>query len=125
MIRRPPRSTRTDTLLPYTTLFRSEIDRIRVVGKQAPERIFAHLGGPDMTSSDAFLAFKTRFAAFLELYRLGQWNIARERVYGLHSFTGILPVVGLVEAFERRLRLEERRGGKEWVGPGRSRRWRY
>src|SRR3546814_10227204 len=25
MIRRPPRSTRTDTLLPYTTLFRSEL----------------------------------------------------------------------------------------------------
>src|SRR3546814_15498062 len=30
MIRRPPRSTRTDTLLPYTTLFRS--DRIGIVG---------------------------------------------------------------------------------------------
>src|SRR3546814_18903504 len=29
MIRRPPRSTRTDTLFPYTTLFRSEaIDRM-------------------------------------------------------------------------------------------------
>src|SRR3546814_1626413 len=27
MIRRPPRSTRTDTLFPYTTLFRSENDR--------------------------------------------------------------------------------------------------
>src|SRR3546814_12782655 len=26
MIRRPPRSTRTNTLLPYTTLFRSELD---------------------------------------------------------------------------------------------------
>src|SRR3546814_3575241 len=26
MIRRPPRSTRTDTLFPYTTLFRSTID---------------------------------------------------------------------------------------------------
>src|SRR3546814_9713072 len=26
MIRRPPRSTRTDTLVPYTTLFRSGID---------------------------------------------------------------------------------------------------
>src|SRR3546814_3206716 len=26
MIRRPPRSTRTDTLFPYTTLFRSQID---------------------------------------------------------------------------------------------------
>src|SRR3546814_9464848 len=28
MIRRPPRSTRTDTLFPYTTLFRSRGDRI-------------------------------------------------------------------------------------------------
>src|SRR3546814_18988110 len=27
MIRRPPRSTRTDTLFPYTTLFRSSADR--------------------------------------------------------------------------------------------------
>src|SRR3546814_15078978 len=27
MIRRPPRSTRTDTLFPYTTLFRSALDR--------------------------------------------------------------------------------------------------
>src|SRR3546814_18777043 len=27
MIRRPPRSTRTDTLFPYTTLFRSQEDR--------------------------------------------------------------------------------------------------
>src|SRR3546814_2356930 len=26
MIRRPPRSTRTDTLFPYTTLFRSKVD---------------------------------------------------------------------------------------------------
>src|SRR3546814_19405696 len=29
MIRRPPRSTRTDTLFPYTTLFRSEEGRTR------------------------------------------------------------------------------------------------
>src|SRR3546814_3560345 len=29
MIRRPPRSTRTDTLFPYTTLFRSPADRRR------------------------------------------------------------------------------------------------
>src|SRR3546814_2408212 len=30
MIRRPPRSTRTDTLFPYTTLFRSRIDLLTV-----------------------------------------------------------------------------------------------
>src|SRR3546814_3397510 len=29
MIRRPPRSTRTDTLFPYTTLFRSAPERLR------------------------------------------------------------------------------------------------
>src|SRR3546814_2828930 len=29
MIRRPPRSTRTDTLLPYTTLFRSRIPEMK------------------------------------------------------------------------------------------------
>src|SRR3546814_7343784 len=28
MIRRPPRSTRTDTLFPYTTLFRSAFDHV-------------------------------------------------------------------------------------------------
>src|SRR3546814_12118423 len=32
MIRRPPRSTRTDTLFPYTTLFRS--DQVRVVERR-------------------------------------------------------------------------------------------
>src|SRR3546814_664641 len=32
MIRRPPRSTRTDTLFPYTTLFRSEPDNTPIVG---------------------------------------------------------------------------------------------
>src|SRR3546814_4905127 len=37
MIRRPPRSTRTDTLFPYTTLFRSGGDgvRVRSVGQDA------------------------------------------------------------------------------------------
>src|SRR3546814_18643670 len=29
MIRRPPRSTRTDTLFPYTTLFRSDLAQLR------------------------------------------------------------------------------------------------
>src|SRR3546814_16377815 len=37
MIRRPPRSTRTDTLCPYTTLFRSH-RRLRVVHVGLPAR---------------------------------------------------------------------------------------
>src|SRR3546814_5253291 len=40
MIRRPPRSTRTDTLFPYTTLFRSD-------------RAVAHVGGARRADEDA------------------------------------------------------------------------
>src|SRR3546814_8974579 len=41
MIRRPPRSTRTDTLFPYTTLFRSSLDTYRFAhkGESAPTPI--------------------------------------------------------------------------------------
>src|SRR3546814_12155271 len=45
MIRRPPRSTRTDTLLPYTTLFRSV----------AAKRLFHDIG--DAAKFPQFLAF--------------------------------------------------------------------
>src|SRR3546814_15488766 len=39
MLRRPPRSTRTDTLFPYTTLFRSCTVTIAKFDKQASARI--------------------------------------------------------------------------------------
>src|SRR3546814_1585809 len=47
MIRRPPRSTRTDTLFPYTTLFRSlvepAVDR-RFAGNDGGETVLAPVG---------------------------------------------------------------------------------
>src|SRR3546814_10703308 len=43
MIRRPPRSTRTDTLFPYTTLFRSGADHAGTVKRiQAAVRALTH-----------------------------------------------------------------------------------
>src|SRR3546814_14962581 len=43
MIRRPPRSTRTDTLFPYTTLFRSEGETVTILADGAlhPDRVVA------------------------------------------------------------------------------------
>src|SRR3546814_9521069 len=38
MIRRPPRSTRTDTLFPYTTLFRTRHHRWRQMAERADKR---------------------------------------------------------------------------------------
>src|SRR3546814_12057804 len=43
MIRRPPRSTRTDTLFPYTTLFRSHEPRPRVAAGHADPAVCAGL----------------------------------------------------------------------------------
>src|SRR3546814_15606760 len=37
MIRRPPRSKRTDTLVPYTTRFRSKAGVMRVAGREVRE----------------------------------------------------------------------------------------
>src|SRR3546814_11649594 len=43
MIRRPPRSTRTDTLFPYTTLFRSRICSLMLVWSQLPVLVLHRL----------------------------------------------------------------------------------
>src|SRR3546814_5406351 len=44
MIRRPPRSTRTDTLFPYTTLFRSNTHEARLMAEAGADIIVAHMG---------------------------------------------------------------------------------
>src|SRR3546814_8503752 len=41
MSRRPPRSTRTDTLFPYTTLFRSRLDRLDFAAVRQPAFLLA------------------------------------------------------------------------------------
>src|SRR3546814_14908174 len=45
MIRRPPRSTRTDTLFPYTTLFRSHQTDVEVATDDERAERFDHLAG--------------------------------------------------------------------------------
>src|SRR3546814_1988437 len=51
MIRRPPRSTRTDTLFPYTTLFRAEpqLD-LRIIGGDDDVARFRHEGVADLAA---------------------------------------------------------------------------
>src|SRR3546814_9414354 len=46
MIRRPPRSTRTDTLFPYTTLFRSQYEGLEALHRRFGARGFEVLGFP-------------------------------------------------------------------------------
>src|SRR3546814_6008059 len=80
MIRRPPRSTRTDTLFPYTTLFRSQDlqlsrrqPRLRAARRRALRRRLgaagrhAHQGGvraePEVADSGPSLKFMSNIGA--------------------------------------------------------------
>src|SRR3546814_14543361 len=61
MIRRPPRSTRTDTLFPYTTLFRSVGRDLRLapVGERYGEQILvAHEADPPPVVGDVEVDFR-------------------------------------------------------------------
>src|SRR3546814_2870682 len=57
MIRRPPRSTRTDTLFPYTTLFRSQHSPQRF--SRSPQQLIADHEHGDVFRSDIEFAHAT------------------------------------------------------------------
>src|SRR3546814_17054627 len=103
MIRRPPRSTRTDTLFPYTTLFRS--------------RILAELRGLD--PKDRITPIKA--ALQMEAAVDGAQVAGQDAPYGAllvehpDSDAG-KPLSGLARAFGN-ASSEERRLGKECVSP--------
>src|SRR3546814_12142776 len=72
MIRRPPRSTRTDTLFPYTTLFRSDWMVCDMV--EQPRRVAARMG-------EWFANGWCRQAIFnLKLPMKKRWQIGRAHV---------------------------------------------
>src|SRR3546814_13613541 len=63
MIRRPPRSTRTDTLFPYTTLFRSIDARLLEGAQQAEAGDLRHLEGGDLAALERDRAAVDRVVA--------------------------------------------------------------
>src|SRR3546814_13354009 len=104
MIRRPPRSTRTDTLFPYTTLFRSTTRMIR---------------GPYALHAPLRLVFDhaRRLRDWRDLHRAQRAGAADPRVTPLRRSLALRAVAALA------VRSEERRGGKECGRTCRSRWW--
>src|SRR3546814_19612206 len=94
MIRRPPRSTRTDTLFPYTTLFRSVV--VPMLGGQVrfDDIVLQPPAGDE--------GLRIRFGLALQGLQLGELS----QSLGGPAFRG---------------RSEERRVGKECVSTSRSR----
>src|SRR3546814_17068520 len=92
MTRRPPRSTRTHTLLPYTTLFRSEADRASapMVGL---DELFHHGRNrlaPAPTVENAVMAHAASHQIFLLALR--QVDRVLERRLGLAKARNIIPL---------------------------------
>src|SRR3546814_15037912 len=98
MIRRPPRSTRTDTLFPYTTLFRSmtAADVAAIVGAR-PDAIMLPKaeGAPGIAQLDTILRSETKDDASLPaippiatetptaIFPLGSYRDVKDRPVGL------------------------------------------
>src|SRR3546814_12084777 len=64
MIRRPPRSTRTDTLFPYTTLFRSNIVPWQLAGWQVDVCPLTDDGRIDLDAAEKLLTPEHNMVAF-------------------------------------------------------------
>src|SRR3546814_12119760 len=104
MIRRPPRSTRIDTLFPYTTLFRSQV--AHPVVQFAHQQIGVFLAALLFGDVDA---------------DSGQPRIVEPHVPVAARGDPAHPALGVLEAVLDRIRSEERRVGKECVSTCRSR----
>src|SRR3546814_13223094 len=123
MIRRPPRSTRTDTLFPYTTLFRSihlEVGGGLFLTVLLQDRL---RGDEDLGSTLRTLLAGVGVQADLDINRDRGGRAAEavdvDRVFTWHHAAGERVLV--VERGCIRLRSEERRVGKECVSTCRSR----
>src|SRR3546814_16730388 len=77
MIRRPPRSTRTDTLFPYTTLFRSTGQPLKF--ERSVERQFIGQCAETGNRSLRGLPNIRRVAEFLPLVRVGKMHLYHRR----------------------------------------------
>src|SRR3546814_14835017 len=113
MIRRPPRSTRTDTLFPYPTLFRS---------KPVAREDGVHTAGSSSQISDGAAAVIMMTAERAQ--QLGLTPRARVVDTCLVGVDPVLMLTGPIDATQRlleRTRSEERRVGKECVSTCRSR----
>src|SRR3546814_19947332 len=128
MLRRPPRSTRTDTLCPYTTLVRSLADRraqrqqvVGLLAQPAPQGLGPHrldLAGAPRQACDLV---ELRGHQGRKLGALGgaAFDQAVECLREVLLQRGLERLAGAL-VLQRRHRAEERRVGKEWVSTCRS-----
>src|SRR3546814_20705356 len=124
MIRRPPRSTRTDTLFPYTTLFRSSRPIVVVgdvgVGKTSFfENLFESLSGTEKSNTyflNLNLGSEATLSDDIKSYVLTHVPAQLKHKYGIDIDSA--DFANTVDYRELSERTEESRVGKECVRTG-------
>src|SRR3546814_14583651 len=134
MFRRPPRSTRTDTLFPYTTLFRSlaagrgssearglippsgPVALARAWGDQSPHALF-HAERRTIMSLKEFADTLPDYAKDI---RLNISSLLNDQMLGDQRKYGLLLACAPGTGYQPTVRSEERRGGKACVRQFRS-----
>src|SRR3546814_13206011 len=128
MRRRPPRSTRTDTLFPYTALFRSQGERhvswtefnrrangvaqaMLDAGVSEQDKVAQYLYNCPEYLESIFAAFKAGQAPINPQYRY-----LDDEIVCLWDNGDVVPVV-FHGSYVERLRSAERRVGTEWARP--------
>src|SRR3546814_2143785 len=94
MIRRPPRSTRTDTLFPYTTLFRSHpglIDELIKVGVKSAHMVAVPEGKTDGRSEEHTSELQSLMRISYAVFRLTKKNYTLIHIQSSNILTLILP----------------------------------
>jgi len=80
-----------------------ELDRVRVVGRDAPETIFALLGDETLARSSDYRSLTAGQAEFLEAYRETDWTAADELLQTLEARHAAHGLGGLTETYRTRV----------------------
>ncbi len=94
-----------------------ELDRLRVIGRDRPETIFALLGDEELARSEGFLAFRGIHCEMLQAYRAQQWAEALQHLEQLSARAEPLGLGKLVDLYRRRVaRFSVDPPGEGWDG---------
>jgi adenylate cyclase len=81
-----------------------EIDRVRVVGRDTPERVHALLGAAEMAASEDFISLRSRQSDFLRAYRAQQWDEAEEILGAISPLAAKFELEKLVQIYRSRVK---------------------
>src|SRR3546814_3476740 len=113
MIRRPPRSTRTDTLFPYSTLFRSEVINNDPKVKAIFINIFGGITKGDEVANGIVTALGRVQIDAPIVIRIDGTNAAEGRaILAEHESEKLISKPTMVEAAEAVVALAQERGGQ-------------